>query len=336
MRNPRPVGLAYPKGTCKVVPFYWRGDDPLKENEKIIEEFRAMEKEYINQEEELRKVKTEYDTIQDELDSYDKFALQIASNLGENSKSTTENASLRKNIIELQNQIQEIEKEISMYKYWSSPNQLGKLNLEDSALTPEIETQQRNIELSTDSILGLQENIGKKIISDKYIYSVSTVVETKVALHCRNALHNKLQSLRNSLNQAKSSKNGVRLTAANNLIHNNPEICEIFDNHCAKKLELEEINLRKELANLHRRYKLRITFEMVEQLNNTISLIGGDPVDIDDMKKSCDFSTTEDDDKAASFSIKTSENSTPRIPSSEKQSKKGKPKLTYHTPKPRR
>ncbi|OHS96100.1 hypothetical protein TRFO_37771 [Tritrichomonas foetus] len=292
-----PVGLAYPKGTYKVVPFFWRGEDPLRENEALLVEYRQTQKDYRKKESELRLMQQEFDKYKEQLDSFDKYAIQIANDLGENSIATTQNAQLRKEIKSIQDQIQEIENQIKICKYWTSQTQMQKLYLEDSGLWPEIETQMRNIDLTTDSIISLQKEIGETVISDRYQYSINAATEAKVAFQCKHWLNTKLQNLRNSMNQSKSCKNGVRLTAANTLIHSNDEVNRLFELNCQIKLEFEEVQLNKELATFHRRHTVKSAFQLIQELNDVIGLIGGKPIDLNRVRDHCDITEIENEEK---------------------------------------
>lgn len=298
MSTIRPVGLAYPKGTYKVVPFYWRGDDPLKEQEALLQEYRHTLKDFRKKEAELRETKQEFEQCQEELNSYDRYAIQIANDLGENSASTPQNAQLRKELAEVQEEIKKVEKQINFYKFWTAPIELTKLTTEDSALWPEIETQMQSLDQSSENINSLKLNISKSIITEQYLYSSNAITETRVALHCKHWLSSKLQTLRNSMNQSKSCKNGVRLTAAKSLIHTNPEINEIDDVYSSIKLQLEEVKLTKELASYHRKQSIQSYFQTVLELNDTLSMLGEETVDIQEIRSNCDIDSIESEDRS--------------------------------------
>lgn len=311
MTNTRPVGLAYPKGTYRVVPFYWRGDDPLTEQENLMSEYRRVQKDFRLKEQELSAVQKEYDKCCEELDSYDKYALQIANDLGQNSISTTQNAEIRKDISDIQNQIQEIESKIATVKFWITPIELTKLSTEDTTLWPEIESQMRNIDKSATNIDSLKKEISEKIISEKYLYSVATSTEARVASHCRHWLSSQLQKLLNSMNQAKSCKNGVRLTATNELIHSNSEISNLFDQYSSIKLELEEARLTKQLAAFHRKTVVKSSYQTVQELNDVLSMLGSEVIDLHEVRDNCDIESIELEEQRST--VKTSQ-ATSRTP----------------------
>lgn len=318
MSTIRPVGLAYPKGTYKVVPFYWRGDDPLKEQEALLQEYRLTLKEFRKKEAELRATKQEFEQIQEELNSYDRYAIQIANDLGENSSSTPQNAQLRKEISDLQGEIKKVENQIKYYKFWTAPIELTKLTTEDTSLWPEIETQMQSLEKSSQNINSLKLQISKNIITEQYLYSSNAITETRVALHCKHWLSSKLQTLRNSMNQSKSCKNGVRLTAAKSLIHTNPEINEIDDVYSSVKLQLEEVKLSKELAFYHRKQSIQSYFQIVQELNDALSMLGEEIVDLEEIKSNCDIDSFDSENR--SISILKTERSTNRFSSDGKRS----------------
>lgn len=329
MSNVRPVGLAYPKGTCKVVPFYWRGDDPLKEQEALLHDYRQTLKEYRKKESELKATQQEFEQCQEELNSYDRYAIQIANDLGENSASTPQNAQLRKEIADIQEEIKKVESQINFYKFWTAPLELTKLTTEDTGLWPEIETQMRSMDQCSENIESLKLEISNIIITEQYIYSSNALTETHVAQHCKHWLSSKLQNLRNSMNQAKSCKNGVRLTAANSLIHTNPEINELIDAYSSVKLELEEVKLSKELASYHRRQSIQSYFQTIRELNETISVLGEEPVDLQEIRGNCDIDLYENEDRST---ILITDRSSPRYTSDGRRSEKVAPKTTF-TPK---
>ena len=283
----RAVPLVYPKGTCRVVPFYFRGDDPLKEQEFLVAEFEKNYKLLVEKKKELAAAQEEFDKTREELQSCDFSVAKMARNLGEGSQSTTEHVKLLEEIAKLQREQEQVEEEVKTAKFWVNPIEQDRLVREAAAIVLDIDQQSRDLEDLEESIFEHQMSIVEKVASEEYAVAMSCDMEARVAQQCRNHLKQQLDKLRNSMNEAPSGENGKRTSAANQIAKTNDPVTELLAEKTELLLELEEARLKKKLAEMHRRAAIKSTFRMVTNLNDILERMKQETVDLNEIKKKC-------------------------------------------------
>lgn len=297
MSGKRAIGLAYPKGTCRVVPFYFRGDDPYKEQEFLQAEYQHNLKLLHKKEIELEKTQQEYDKMQNEQQFCNNYASNIARNLGESSKITTEHVKLLEELADLQQQHVEIQEQINVLKYWTNPIEMDHLLKEEASLTPEIDQRSHFLEERNAEIDEMKRRIVDLSISEDYQLSVSSEVEARVAQQCRNRLKQSLNRLRNGLNGGKSKDNGVRTAMANEVTRSNASVIDLSGTKTDVRLELEEVLLKKKLAEMHRRASIKASVGIIEYLNEVLAMVGGEPVNMAEVRSKCDIDEIEQEER---------------------------------------
>lgn len=285
--------LAYPKGTYKAPALYFRGGDNYSEQETLISEKLQVLEEYKKTKRELDVIQAEHDKVYNSLDRTERYAVQVAENLGTESNMTKENANIRNDIKDHQAELAYLEDQIEYIKKRINPTELHQFYQGTSELIPEIETLNNEIRISTNNINDLQYNMAKSITSKEFAFAINTSIEQRVAQQCRNRIYHRLQSLRNQLNEAPSGNNGKRSAASQPLIHADMEVNDLLEIRNEAYFELEEHEIQKKLADLHRRNSIKANFIVIQEMNEVLSFLGGEPIDLSQVRQNCDIDSIE-------------------------------------------
>jgi NifB/MoaA-like Fe-S oxidoreductase len=297
MIHRRAVTLAYPKGTCSTVPFYFRGDDVYKEQEFLNSEFLQSRAEYHRRSQEVEELQIEYDRVLREFQSIGSYALKVASDLGGDSLCTAEHANLLKEISELENLCQNFEKEIARYNTLANPIEYERLDKEFAAVSLELENLARIIALSEESCRELETGVARITSSVEYLKAQCSAMEARVAQQCCHRIQGEFQQLLNSLNAAPSEPTGKRTASANLAVRPGDPIGPLLDARMECNLELMEMELKKRLATLHRRHAVKSAVQTIVNMNAVLAAAGKEPVDMEEVRRKCDIERIEADER---------------------------------------
>ncbi len=290
------MALVYPKGTCKVVPFYFRGDDPFKEQEFLRAEYSKNMKALLAKERELNETQKEFNQLQEEMQFCDVYAAKLAKNLGEGSQATTEHIKLLDEISALEKEQNNLIEQVKSAKSWTNPIELERLMREDAVLIPGIDQRMRDLEEINQGIEEMEGEIADIVSSDDYKIAVSSELEARVALQCRNRLKQELSILRNGINEAPSGENGKRTTMANEMTRANDPIMPLISEKTDIQLEQEEAQLKKTLAAMHYRAAMKSSIRVIEALNEILKRFDKGVFDIEELKQRCGLGENEDEE----------------------------------------
>ena len=288
----------YPRGTYQKVIFYSRGGDIYKEPEYTEEELRACKEKYNATYKKFQIVKNEYEKVLDRLNSTEKYALKIAQNLGDDSNITTENAQLVTEINDLHDEIEKTRNEIEEIRKKTNPTGLSSLLREYVMYFPEFELRASRLSSTDRNIDSAQVELCKIYTSQKYQKSILSAVERDVSIKCQKNIKQHLTSVCNTINGGPSEINSKITNAINNMNEKKSPILNSFQQLIGIKMQLEEILLQKELAATHRREIVRAAFNEIYELNDIIKYFGEEPIDIEEVKRECDYEQIEEEAKA--------------------------------------
>ena len=162
------VVLVHPRGTYKSTPFYFRGDDVLKEPEYLQKEKQDLENKLKQVNKELEKEKKIYDQTNEELKKRDEFTITLASALGSESDATTENAELRHQLAELTTKIEGTERAITKFKNQQQPPVITAYQKEKACYETEMEDLRIKIVDGINDMNNIKESMAKAVCSDEF------------------------------------------------------------------------------------------------------------------------------------------------------------------------
>ena len=208
----RKVSLIYPRGTYRIPPVYFRGGDTYKEPEYIDDEAKKAISQFRLTKQELIKARTEYSAAENEGCFAEEYTMQMAENLGENSKATTENNDLRQRINKATVEMEKLDREIQQIKARICPSELSPLVNEQASFIPDLESLNHQIQRSQTKILNNKRRIAQTLISSQYSYACDSFTEYEVAEKTRNQLRSTMTNKFSTMGMQKSKSIGKRST----------------------------------------------------------------------------------------------------------------------------
>ena len=275
-----PVVLVHPRGTYKSSPFYFRGDDALKEPEYLMKERQDLEAQLKKVTKELEKEKKIYDQTNEELKKRDEFTVSLASALGTESEATAENADLRHQLAELTTKIEGTERAISKFKTQQQLPVITAYQKEKAFYETEIEDLRIKILDGVDDIKDGKEALGRVVCSDEF----ATANIASGLLHSKKTYYGYLRKeLTDKINQINS-------VAGTGLLKGpSPKL----------PVEVENLILRKQKMNtqkaaLDRECKRKIftardtalaLVNQIARMNEILVALGGEKYDTEPLKE---------------------------------------------------
>jgi hypothetical protein len=279
-----------------VVPFYFRGDDPYQEQEFLWAELEATKIDIAAKAQNLARQRQDYDEIAEKLRFCGGYAVKIASDLGAKSTVTTEHATVLDEIAQLETKRADLTSQIKTYKVLANPIEQTRLQKEHATDVVDLEEQVRFFGLISESVCDLKQKLGEAACSDRYRYSIASLMEARIAQQCKHRVNQDLQRLRNTLNGAASSPNKTRTAAAHAVASAAESLNPLFDGRTEAYLELEEVGLSKRVATLHRRHAVKSAMQMILDLNRVLELLGCNPMDVAEIRAHCDIGEIESEE----------------------------------------
>ena len=291
----RKISLIYPRGTYRIPPTYFRGGDIYKESEFIDGEAKKAISQFKLTKQRLIKARTEYSAAENEGCFAEEYTIQMAENLGENSKETTINNDLRQRINTATVEMEKLDKEIQEIKAKICPSELSPLVNEQASFIPDLESLNHQIQRSRSKIIESKRRIARILISPQYSYACDSYTEYEVAEKTRSQLRSTMTNKFSSMGMQKSKSIGKRSTLANEALHNEgasitPLLDELVDTH----LKLTETQLRLSLAKTHEQM---LTNSLLKQLEDMYNLCNLD-IDMESIRDNVkrDFNAKEDEE----------------------------------------
>ena len=285
----RKVALIFPKGTCKIPPFYLRGGDGLSEPENLRSQYKAALEEYNRTKKQLAQAQKEYQQTSAELEDLDECILKIASNMGQESAETTENSKLRAQIQQLKMDIEDVENQINETNQQILPFEFTGLVNERAQFTPILRDLHETI--AVDRSQDIKREIGEILISEKFSESVESLIEKHVAVEVKNQMRSAVNASQNRINAQPSADTGI--------------INEIDDQDIMDKINyLREISLdalesqvQLDLAETHHRIFLKMEIDRLEEMNEYLTLMQKETVDTQEVYDKCNEDVSDDEEQ---------------------------------------
>ena len=260
----------YPRGTYKRPTLYFRGGDTFQEQEYINNEGKRAISAFKESKQKLIQAMFDYKIATEETSTADNYTLQIAENLGENSRETKDGAILRQRINDAEAEIDEIDAEIAELQNRISPANFLPLVNEQASYKPDLESLEHQAHFHGTKLNEKRKKIAEILTSEKYSYSCDSNAEFLVALKCRNMIKtasiNKFSSIHGSESKEKGRRSAL---ASETLRKEGSKIGGLLDEIVETHLTKVETVLRLNLARIHEEYS---TESLLAQLNDMNSL----------------------------------------------------------------
>ncbi|EAX98676.1 hypothetical protein TVAG_432260 [Trichomonas vaginalis G3] len=280
MSNTRPVVFIHPKGTCKAQPFYFRGDDVLKEPEYLEKEKQDIKKTFREVKKELEKQKKIYDDTNAEHQKTDNLTFALATALGDESDSTNTNAQLRHRLAELTTEIEGKERAITKLKAMQQSAVISTYLKERAFYESEIEDLRIEINTGIDRMKEGKKNLAKVVCSDDYATSCIAlgILKAKKAYH--NQLRKDLTYRIYNLNKKQGS--GIFRS-------NPPKLPFEIENLCdmEQKLKAQYNTIHRECFNkiMVAQESAFAMIDQIERMNEVLVALGGPKYDVEALRE---------------------------------------------------
>jgi hypothetical protein len=253
----RPVTLVFPHGTHHHETFYYRGGDIYREPEWMEGERRTLTAHFKEARANYLEMKHEYDEVCRELAEAEGYTGHLAEGMGDESRITTDNAEIRKEIEDLVHQIEIVTAQMKALTDETHHVDIGMLEKELASFGPEMEALSFELEVTRQQCLDNEREAAGLITSVESKNALDSFLERKIAQQARNDIS---AYLHKSMDTQPSCENSLR-TASVNAVRDNT-IRRLRENLTEANLENTELQLQKQLARTHRRL---ITKGMLER-----------------------------------------------------------------------
>jgi hypothetical protein len=287
----RVVTLAFPKGTCSIPPFYFRGENPLTEHEFLTGESVRLQHQLDSLSRDLRGLRQTHEALEHELHLSNDYTVKLACELGEKSLPTTEHVDLIDDLDDLAARRAELQSLLASYGQLSGAIERGRLQREQDSLFLETEELERGAWSHHEANRELRRRLAAEIASERFQRARATEMEREVAAQCARRVRHEIATLTKHLNAAPAV--GRRTASANAVARTNDRILRLLDDRTEVNLEVVEVGLKRRLANVHRRSLVKVAFETVERLNEMLIVLRLPYIDLVAVRKNCDIDEIE-------------------------------------------
>jgi len=273
----RIVAFLHPPGTYKSAPFFFRGDDTLKEPEFLENEKKEITFKYQTLLKELKQERKEYVEVQKELQQRDGYTIALSGALGDQSQLTESNSALRHELAELTTRIEGIERGINRYKSLQHPAMISNLTKEKAFYQTEIEDQRICVTNGVEKLQNGKIALGTIVCSEPLsrAYIVSGYVLAK---------HNIKSSLKKELKERFTKVSAKHSDIVMRKHPNFPSYQMLLEKRSNLLLQLD--NTRKEKQSVSE-VAMQSVFSLIDQvecMNLVLVALGGEKLDIESMR----------------------------------------------------
>ncbi|KAH0794202.1 Psp-related protein [Histomonas meleagridis] len=288
---------------CRTTDFFWRGGDPLREQEYLIEEYKKALAEFRQSEAQLKAAKKDVNDAQDVLNEREGYAIALASYLEQDTTYSRKERELRAELSDLESEIEKKDRELRVIKSIHNPATSSALVKENATYMIEIQRGNQTIENYRSQQDEYKRQMAACTVNNRYRHALELEYERDRTQNKKIHLHKIVNSTKNEFEEQKIIK-----------ILQDPD-SRIERNALQRLVPLEvEIALLEEKLNLHPTKHdnyLSLLIDQIEELNSRMEEIGlGDEVVATGKIKEKVFGGTTDSDESSEYAKSDTENKT--------------------------
>lgn len=249
--------------------FYWRGGDPLKEREYLIDEYKKAMIELKKAQMEHRQMEEQVQEAEEVLREREGYTNALADFLEGDSKASREEADLKKEAADLERQIKESREELAQLRERQNPLIQAQLNKERSYLLVEIQRANQGVVFAKNRTDEAKRQLAACVVNQRYRNGIELQEKELKAIRKQNRLKKEVKQTKSEQAQMKA---GPVLVSDDS----RDERSKWFDIADGK---LRLIHERGRLARKPQKQKREIEFliAQIEELNERMAEIGMGP-----------------------------------------------------------
>lgn len=191
----------------KISDFYWRGGDSLKEREYIIDQYDRALREKTQKELELQKLEAEIESAKKMLSMAEGYTASLAVMMDDDAAGVQEEASLKKELADIEKQIDECENELKVYTSLQNPALASSLQKERAHYLLEIQKDEKELEEIHANSEELKRELKDYQLSQNYERIYNYELKHVKLFKKGNALRKILNQIKNEFDITKQPRN---------------------------------------------------------------------------------------------------------------------------------
>lgn len=271
MNTPRRIPFFSPKGTYRAAPFYFRGSDQFREPESLQKEYNTLLYQYHNIKKDYDLIKEEYDQFSHEQLKTEDYFHHIAQTKCD--EDAIEHSDALKTLNQLNQEMEEVESKLKQLK------DMENLQTEHTIYSTEITNFYCLMEKEKQSIIDTKKAIVQVMISDQYQSNLNLLIESEANTRYKNLIRTKVSNIRDKL------INKPPIKSVNPV--DDQDLLWLFEEEIEMSIQIFDIRLQKRTARIHQRVKCSTLLSYCDELNQLITDLGGEPIDLTEMKNKC-------------------------------------------------
>ena len=265
--------------------FYWRGGDVLKEQEYLQSEYNKLLVEKVEADEELQQAQQQVSESRYLLKEREGYSEALAGFLETDADSAIEENKLKKELAQLEQQIQEAEAELEKYQSQLAPQVLNALNKERAYYLLETQKTEKSYQNSRSDADLNRNNLALCMTSPRYRKGLALEFKVDKTIKKRNYLRQMVSRAKNDNDRIKPPRNTVQTADAK-------EERRALSNGIDTKLALSQSEEKLQRHPIKYRAELEHMLKQIEDLNDRMNDVGCESgvVNIDKLRENI-FST---------------------------------------------
>jgi len=231
----------------------------------------------------------------DGIEHVESQVVTLAASLGGEGWLTGENARLHREIEGLILEVEVVSSAIAASTKRSTTLGVALLEKELASFRPQAETLDLEARLNEEAYAERKERVCELLVSDSYTSAIECIYERRVAQVCRNAMGVRLTALHKEMDAARSDGTGKRTSFAG-AVRDAPAQATA-EELVSARLAQTEAELRRSLAESHRRWAVRAVVAQIEEMSDMIEILGVDGVDLAEVRERVGWSEIEAPEK---------------------------------------
>jgi len=265
--------MSYKSGSIsRETQFFFRGGDPLKEDEYIEDSVVKLGSRMREVENELEDALEEYEMVLETISSDKNFLINM-----DGSGEPETNIVLHIN--GLQETLRTAQERLDFYHKMSENHNIRSMKKQLSDYKSEIEEDNDNLVEYRQKILKGRREISEIMLSEKYMGFCDAESEKNVAKNCIEYLSKIRRLIVNKLNSQTSKEKRLFLNNTHEFVEIYNLTSSLIEYYLAKK----ESDLQKHLCNIHYDTVISSEVDKIEKFNYLLRLYGKDVEEIDPM-----------------------------------------------------
>jgi hypothetical protein len=283
MANPR-TALLFPRGTYKATPFFFRGDDEFKEREHLQSESTMLQSNLLIAKKSLESTRQEFYEVQFAFNEKEGQTVKIATSLPQGPYLTTEHARLRRRVLDLIADLEEVQRRIEEARQRAQLTTIGQLERERTEYFLNIESLGSDMREVQHQIENSHLDMFQLLSGDSWREASAAAIEHQIADRIHDTLKGQVKRAFEDQNYGDRQPPPMKavVDAAS------PDFTALQD-LLQRRMEAEQAcehaRFQRTCAQIRRRVTVAAMLDGLSRLDEALRDAGDQGVDIEDLRK---------------------------------------------------